>query len=126
MAEMTDDMIDAALERGHLAQMHECRAAKATYDRHSRQVVIELANGCVFAFPSALVEALRTADDDQIAAVEILGQGYGLHWEALDLDLSLTGLMAGRFGSRGTEGADRLRIGSGPSGPEPRGWIDQC
>lgn len=112
MAEMTDDMIDAALERGRPAQTHECRAAKATYDRHSRHVVVELTNGCVFSFPSALVEALRVADDDQIADVEILGRGYGLHWEALDLDLSLTGLMAGRFGSRGTEGADRLRIGS--------------
>lgn len=113
MAEMTDDMIDdAALERGRLAQTHECRAAKATYDRHSRHVVIELTNGCVFSFPSALVETLRTVDDDQIAAVEILGQGYGLHWEALDLDLSLTGLMAGRFGSWGTEGANRLLIGS--------------
>lgn len=58
------------------------------------------------------MEALRTADDDQIAAVAIFGQGYGLHWEALDLDLSLTGLMAGRFGSGGTEGAGRFRIGS--------------
>ncbi len=112
IAEMTDDMIDAALERGRVAQTHECRAARATYDRHSRHVVIELTNGCVFSFPSALVEALRTADYDQIAAVEILGQGYGLHWEALDLDLSVTGLMAGRFSSRGTEGANRLRIGS--------------
>lgn len=112
MAEMTDGMIDAALERGHLAQMHECRADKATYDRHSRHVVIELTNGCVFAFPSALVEALRTADADQISAVEILGQGYGLHWEALDLDLSVIGLMAGRFEALGTEGVGRLRIGS--------------
>ena len=112
MAEMTDDMIDAALKRGRVAQTHECRGARATYDRHWRHVVIELTNGCVFAFPVALVEALRMADDDQIADVEILGQGYGLHWEALDLDLSLTGLMAGHFGSRGTEGAHRLRIGS--------------
>lgn len=105
-------MIDAAFERGRLAQMHECRATKATYDRHSRHVVVALTNGCVFSFPSALVEALRVADDDQIADVEILGCGYGLHWKALDLDLSLTGLMAGRFRSRETEGADRLRIGS--------------
>lgn len=112
MAEMTDDMIDAALERGRLAQARECRAAKVTYDRHSRHVVIELTNGCVFSFPSAIVEALKMVDDDQIAAVGIFGQGYGLHWEALDLDLSVTGLMAGRFGSRETEGANRLRIGS--------------
>lgn len=112
MADMTDDMIDAALERGRLAQTRECRAAKATYDRHSRQVVIELTNGCVFSFPPTLVEALRAVGDDQIADVEILGHGYSLHWEALDLDLSLTDLMAGCFGSRESEGANRLRIGS--------------
>lgn len=112
MADNTDDMIDAALERGRLAQARECRAAKATYDRHSRHVVVELTNGCVFSFPSVLVEALRVANDDQIADVEILGRGYGLHWEALDLDLSLIGLMAGGFGPPGTDGTGRLRIGS--------------
>lgn len=112
MAEMTDDMIDAALDRGRLAQAQECRAARATYHRHSRHIVVELTNGCVFSFPSALVEALRVANDDQIADVEILGRGYGVHWEALDLDLSLTGLMAGRFGLRGTDGTGRLPIGS--------------
>lgn len=112
MAVLTNDTIDVALERGRLAQTHECRAAKATYDRHSRHVVIELTSVCVFSFPASLVEALRAVDDDQVADVEILGHGYGLHWEALDLDLSLAGLMAGRFGSRGTEGSGRLRIGS--------------
>lgn len=112
MTEMTDDMIDAALERGRVAQTHECRASKVTNDHHSRHVVIELTSGCVFSFPPTLVEALRAVGDDQIADVEIVGHGYGLHWEALDLDLSLTDLMAGRCGSRGTEGAERLRIGS--------------
>lgn len=38
--------------------------------------------------------------DDQLAAVELLGQGYGLHWEELDVDLSLPGLMAGLFGTK--------------------------
>lgn len=31
---------------------------------------------------------------------ETLGKGYGLHWEELDVDLSLPGLMAGIFGTR--------------------------
>jgi hypothetical protein len=30
--------------------------------------------------------------DQQLAEVEILGDGYGLHWEALDVDLSVTGI----------------------------------
>ena len=36
----------------------------------------------------------------QLAQVEILGAGYGLHWEALDADLSIPGLLAGLFGTR--------------------------
>lgn len=37
---------------------------------------------------------------EELAAVEIVGQGYALHWEALDVDLSLPGLMAGVFGTK--------------------------
>lgn len=32
--------------------------------------------------------------------VEILGAGTGLHWEALDLDLSVPELLNGLFGTR--------------------------
>jgi hypothetical protein len=32
--------------------------------------------------------------------VEVLGQGYGLHWEKLDVDLSIPGLLAGLFGTK--------------------------
>ncbi len=39
-----------------------------------------------------LVQELETARDDEIAAFEILGIGYGLHWKNLDLDISVAGL----------------------------------
>jgi hypothetical protein len=35
-----------------------------------------------------------------VAEVAVQGQGYGLHWESLDLDLSVPGLMADLFGTR--------------------------
>lgn len=63
-------------------------------------MVVELTNGCTFAFPPRLAEGLETATGDQLAAVEVLGSGYGLHWEALDADLSIPGLLAGLFGTR--------------------------
>ena len=34
---------------------------------------------------------------EQLSQVEILGAGSGLHWEALDADLSIPGLLAGLF-----------------------------
>ena len=100
MADLTDAAIDAALERGRAANANEPRAAAARYDRASGRVIVDLENGCAFAFPPRLAQGLETASDDQLAAVEILGRGYGLHWEELDVDLSLPGLMAGLFGTK--------------------------
>ncbi len=31
--------------------------------------------------------------------MEVIGAGYGLHWESLDLDYSVPGLMNGVFGT---------------------------
>lgn len=100
MADLTDAAIDAALERGRAAHANEPRAAAARYDRPSGRVIVDLENGCTFAFPPRLAQGLEGASDDQLAAVEILGRGYGLHWEELDVDLSLPGLMAGIFGTK--------------------------
>ncbi len=86
MAELTDTQIDAALESGRMARETEPRAASARYDERSGRIVVELTNGCTFAFPPRLAQGLE--DGAAISSrIEILGQGYGLHWEALDVDL---------------------------------------
>ncbi len=100
MAELTDAQIDAAAERRRIARLTEPRAANARYDRDAGRVIVELTNGCVFAFPPRLAQGLEVATDDQLASVEILGSGYGLQWEALDVDLSIPGLLAGLFVTR--------------------------
>lgn len=99
MAELTDAEIDAAIERGkHMSG--EPRAISARYDRRSKRIVVELTNGCIFAFPPHLAQGLEDASAEQLSKVEILGTGYGLHWEELDVDFSVPGLMAGMFGTR--------------------------
>jgi hypothetical protein len=100
MAEITDAQIDAALERGALVRAGEPRAASARYDRPTGRIVVELTNGAAFAFPAGLVRELETASQDQLAQVEILGIGHGLHWDALDTDLTVPGLLAGVFGTQ--------------------------
>lgn len=99
MAELTDTQIDAALERGHEARLAEPRAATARYDRSLGRVVVELTNGCTFAFPPRLAQGLEAATEEQLAGVEVLGTGSGLHWEALDVDLAVPGLLAGLLGT---------------------------
>jgi len=93
-------MIRAALERGRIARQSEPRAASARYDAALDRVIVDLTNGCTFSFPPRLAQGLETASAAQLADVEILGAGYGLHWEALDADLSVPGLLADLFGTR--------------------------
>ncbi|MBV9785112.1 MAG: DUF2442 domain-containing protein [Acidisphaera sp.] len=100
MAELTDPEIDAALQRGKAARRLEPRAAAARYDRRRDRVIIKLTNGCTFAFPPRLAQGLENATEYQLAQIEILGAGHGLHWEALDTDLSIPHLLAGLFGTR--------------------------
>ena len=100
MAELTDAEIDAALLRGMTVRASEPRAAKARYDRKRKRIIVELTNGCTFAFPARLVQGLERASDEQLAAVEVLGQGYGLHWDAPNTDISIPGLLAGIFGTK--------------------------
>jgi hypothetical protein len=97
---LNDDEFDAAVKRGKLAGASEPRAASARYDRKLGRVIVELTNGSTFAFPPHLAQGLENATDEELAGIEILGSGYGLHWEALDADFSVPGLLAGIFGTR--------------------------
>jgi len=99
MADITDAQINAAIERGASVQATEPRAATARYDRQLDRVIVDLTNGCTFAFPPRIAQGLEQAEPEQLAQVEVLGTGYGLHWEAMDVDLSIPGLMAGIFGT---------------------------
>ena len=100
MVELNDAQVDAATERGKIARLNEPRATAVRYNRKLGRVVVELQNGCTFTFPPHLAQGLEAATEDQLAQVEILGAGYGLHWEAIDADLSVPGLLAGLLGTK--------------------------
>ncbi|WP_156679674.1 DUF2442 domain-containing protein [Sphingomonas profundi] len=99
MAEASEEMFETALRRGELDLVTRPRARAARYDAAQGHIVIDLVSGATFSFPAHLAQGLEQATADQLAQVEILGAGFGLHWEALDADLTVDGLMAGRFGS---------------------------
>ena len=99
MAELTDEQIATANERGRIFRETHPHAKSARYDANADRVIVELVNGATFAFPPRLIEGLHDATPDQIAEVEVIGVGYGLHWESLDLDYSVPGLMNGVFGT---------------------------
>jgi hypothetical protein len=100
---MNDDlatMVARAERRGQRSLRMEPRARTARYNRRTGRVHVELTNGCTFAFPARNAQGLERASEAELAQVEILGLGLGLHWERLDVDLSVPGLLAGLFGAK--------------------------
>jgi len=86
-----------ASRAGRQAAKTEPRAASATYQARDNTLRIELTNGAEITIPVKLIPALKGASQSEVRAVEVLGRGGGLHWEALDVDLSVPGLVSSVF-----------------------------
>ena len=100
MAEITGEEIDAALERGRIADLTEPRAKSARYDPKSGRIIVELTNGSIFMFPARMGQGLTDATDEQLADITLMGNGFALHWESIDAGFTVPGLLAGIFGTR--------------------------
>ncbi|HTR76961.1 MAG TPA: DUF2442 domain-containing protein [Gemmatimonadaceae bacterium] len=74
------------------------RALAAYYDRRARRVMMELTTGYLFGFPVGSIPALANAAPQDLSAVEVSPGGGGLHWESLDVDLSVPGLLLSAIG----------------------------
>jgi Protein of unknown function (DUF3532). len=102
--EWTKEEINAEFDRaekaGSEARLREPRAQAARYDRNSNRLVIELTNGATFMVPVDQIQGLASAGVEQIQEVEVVPQGAGLHWETLEVDLSVPALLMGTFGTR--------------------------
>jgi hypothetical protein len=85
-----------AVEAGN----NEPRAISAHFDRASKRLQIELQDGVAMMIPVASIQGLEKAKAREIEAVELLAQGYALHWPAMDVDVTVPGLVAGVFGTR--------------------------
>lgn len=75
------------------------RAIKAWVD--NRTVWIQLEDDRLIGFPAEKFPRLRNATNQALAAVRIEARGKALRWEELDEDISVAGILAGRFGPKG-------------------------
>jgi hypothetical protein len=57
------------------------------------RLTVELTDGSTFTAPLTLYPTLLLASDDERNAMEI--SPYSLHWESLDCDLGIEGLLQG-------------------------------
>lgn len=61
-------------------------------------VCVRLEDGREIRFPAERNRRLRAATAEQLANVELICGGTGLHWPDLDEDLSVLGILEGRIG----------------------------
>jgi hypothetical protein len=105
----TDRQLRSAEARGRKMLKTEPRATAARYDRTTGRVVVELVNGCAYAFPAQRVQDLHGASEADLSRVEVDGVGFNLHWPALDVDLYVPALVAGILGTRAWMAQEKAR-----------------
>ena len=78
---------------------------KADFLSTNRKVWVESCMICLLMsdnkevrFPVELNSKLKNATEKQLRNIEIICEGTGLHWPDLDEDLSITGIVKGRYG----------------------------
>lgn len=71
-------------------------AERAWYE--NKMICIQLSDKKEIRFPVELNTKIKSASDKQRNNIEIICNGTGLHWPDLDEDLSITGIIEGRYG----------------------------
>ena len=95
-----EQQFKAAVRCGQDRVKAEPRARCASYDAKTRRLVVELSNGTVLMVPVDLLQGLQRETDERLAEVKLMPRGLDLHWEALDAQFTVAGLLRGVFGTK--------------------------
>ncbi|BDA77630.1 hypothetical protein LPTSP3_g05600 [Leptospira kobayashii] len=76
-----------------ISSVSEAKAQKIWFDENN--LWISLFDGRTLSVPLAYFPRLRKANSEQLHKFEISGGGVGLHWDDLDEDISVPGLLLG-------------------------------
>ena len=60
-------------------------------------VFLELSGGRIVGFPANRFQRLKDAPDELLRRVSVELDGFALRWEELDEDITVPGVVAGRF-----------------------------
>ncbi len=72
------------------------KAVKAWYEEN--KICLLMSDQKEIRFPVNLNKKLREAQVEKVKNIELICDGTGLHWPDLDEDLSVTGIIEGRYG----------------------------
>jgi hypothetical protein len=97
----TDAEIDRAIAQSQALQ-NEPRVTAVEYRPGPGLdlLILKLTDGHRFLIPREDLQGLRSASKEQVAQVEIVGSGSGLHWPALNLDHYVPSLLRYVYGNK--------------------------
>jgi hypothetical protein len=95
----TDLEIDAAIRRATAFAKYDHRARRASYSQRTDRILVHMHDGVTHSFPRRLIQGLSDAPPAAVSKIELLGKGTGLFWPALNVAHSVSGLLAGVYGS---------------------------
>ena len=81
------------MSTGTNTSVFEAKAKSVSFD--ADYMWVDLTDGRRLAVPLSFFPRLRAASDEQRQQCVISGGGVGLHWEAIDEDISVPHLLSG-------------------------------
>jgi hypothetical protein len=96
----TRDEYAAATAEGKRMLATQPYALAARYDRRTDRIVVTLNTGIDVSFSPHDAQGLEGATARELAVLEIVPPGFGLHWPKLDADLYVPAILEGILGSR--------------------------
>ena len=75
--------------------LHEIPAIHVWSEK--RMIFIELVDGRIIGFPANRFKILKQASEEQLKQVKLRLNGHAIRWEELDEDLTVVGILEGRF-----------------------------
>jgi len=75
--------------------MRAMRAMRVWVEK--RTIFMELTNGRIVGFPADQFRILKKATGKQLKEIKLRLNGYSLRWENLDEDITVKGIVEGRF-----------------------------
>ena len=109
--EISDEIFEAANQRGKAKKAAYPAVVVARYDRRICKVVISLASGLDLAFSPHDAQGLETARPIDLTDIQISASGLGIHFPKLDADIYIPALMEGFLGSKSWIASENGRRG---------------
>ena len=95
----TDAQITDAIRRARLFAKYDHHVVRASYSPRTDKFQLRMENGVTHSIPRRLLQGLQSASTAELSDIELVGNGTGLYWPALDAAHLVSGVLSGIYGS---------------------------